>query len=216
MSTRGGYGFVVDGKEIIVYTGNGADLTSLGDILTDWLKKVSFQNVKSQIENLQEVNRDDYVSAEDIALVAGKTGVTPESRYRNEITTWNDLLYFGQCSPEFLLESGHYIDGSWIINSVDLEYFYMIDFDKNRLEIYHGYSHQGEIQGRFGNGIVLTGKERGEHPPTLLAMYPLDNLPDNLNWLEENQYELKYSPFNRSPQICDTSGDPTFIHPDSY
>lgn len=216
MSIRGGYGFVLNNKETIIYTGNGADLTSLGDALIEWLKSIDFEKVKPLIKNLQEVNRDDAVSAEDIALIAGKTGVTPEARYGNEITTWNDLLYFGQYSPEFLLEAGYFIDGSWITNSVDLEYFYMIDFDKNRLEIYHGYPHQGAIQGRFGKGTILTGNERGDKPPTLLAMYPLDNLPVNLNWLEENQYELKYSPFNRDPQSYDVSGDPTFIHPDNY
>jgi hypothetical protein len=216
MSTRGGYGFVLNGKETIVYTGNGTDLEGLGNLLIEWLKEADLAKTSALLTSLEPKDGFSDVSPEDINAVANRTGVTPISRYGKEINSWNDLMYLGQFDPDFLLSSGYFIDGSWILSSCDLEYFYLNDLDKNRLEIYHGYSHAGEVKGRFGKGIVLTGTETDQQPPTLLAMYSLDALPENLNYLEENQYDLRPWRWSKKTSFYDVSGDPTFIHSDNY
>lgn len=216
MSTRGGYGFVIDGKETIVYTGSGTEIDGLGNQIVQWLKTVSFERIKQSLANLQEVKASESVTPEDIFLITQNVGTIPRPRYGKEIETWKELLYLGENDPKFLLDSGYFVDGSWIISSPDLEYFYMIDLDKKRLEIYHGATRDGGRSGRFGKISMPDKNANNGHHPVLFAMYPLENLPQNLDWLEENKYDLMPAWFIRDKPVYDTSGDPTFIHPDNF
>lgn len=214
MSTRGGYGFVINGKETIIYTGGASELDGLGNTLVQWLKTTNVEALKHAIENLAEVQASDPVNQTDISQITRQTGITPRNRFGSAITTWNDLLYLAQNDPDFLIDSGYFLDGSWIINSPDMEYLYLVNLDEQLLEIYHGFQPAHEAKGRFRQGKNSLDSEAGK--PNLLAMYPLNNLPRDLNWLEENKYDLIPVWFKKTPSDYDTTGDPTFISPDLF
>jgi len=185
MSSNGGYGFVLNGKETIIFVGKGTDsLDNFGSFFVDFLKTNDLEDLKSMVSQLKEATLDEE----------------PLSH---------------QYNPQQVLEKGAYSDGSWVITT-GIDRLYMVDFDKNRLEIYRSGRHKGKIPGRFGKGAILTGNENRNLIPILMAMYPLDVLPEDLRWLEDNQYDLFNSPLAGEPGVYDTSGDPTFIHPDLY
>lgn len=182
MSIRGGYGFVVDNKETIVYTGSGADFTGLGHAVLQFLKSTTPERIKEQVLQLQEMDIDTPVTDEDIATVEQLTGVKPQSRYDIKIDNWYHLLYLAQNDPQFLLDAGYFINGSWIINSVELEFFYLINLDTQTLEIYHGYNRANPDRGYFDD---LSNNEENESLPTLFRTYPLGNLPEDFLNLDE-------------------------------
>lgn len=184
MSTRGGYGFVLNGKETIIYTGSGADLDGLGSQILEFLKTSEVENLNKQVLRLSKVEPKGAVTTEDIDRVQTDTGVQVYTRHHDNIETWNHLLYPGQNDPQYLLDAGFFIDGSWIIGSIDLEFFYMIDLDNNKLEIYHGYRRDTPDNARFAGQEVIDGRL-----PVLLASYSLDALPHSLSGLEEKLYE---------------------------
>lgn len=185
MSTRGGYGFIVDNQETIIYTGSGANLDSLGQEVLRFLKDSDVSNLRKRVLSLSEVESKEAVTEQDIDRIQANTGVSAYTRHQGNIDNWYHLLYPGQNNPEHILEAGVYIDGSWIIGSIDLEFFYLIDFDRNTLEVYHGYRRENPDNGRFSGRKV----ESGGRLPTLLATYPLETLPNSLYELEEKLYE---------------------------
>lgn len=62
------------------------------------------------------------------------------------------------------------------------EYAYVIDFDKNVLEVYDGFHKEDVVEGRFaGQRTSGTANEYG--PVQLMKSYPLDALPDEATFL---------------------------------
>lgn len=187
MSTRGGYGFVIDNKETIVYTGNGADFTGLGHAVLQFLRKTTPDNIRKQVEALQEMGTNVPVTDEDIQEVQRLTGIKPTFRYDMKIDSWYHLLYLAQNDPQFLLDSGYFVDGSWIIGSVDLEFFYLINLDTNSLEIYHGYRRSNPDHGRFEGRVIEANSF--DKLPVLFRTYSLDELPEDFLNLDEELLE---------------------------
>lgn len=185
MSTRGGYGFVLDGKETIVYTGGGAELTGLGFSVLDFLHSADWETLKIQLNQLQEVDSDVEISEEDFKEAEAVTGTTPYAKYNTPIKTWYELLYPAQHDIPYLLDFGRYIDGSWLIDSVDLEFFYLINLDTHQFQVYHGYKRENPDNGYF-TGRVFTSERMGtKRLPVLLGTFSLDALPNELWHLED-------------------------------
>lgn len=185
MSSNGGYGFVLNSQEIIIFVGRGTDaIDNFGSSFVYFLRESNLEDIKAQVSCL-------------------------------EATAENEEPLIRQYDPQKMLEEGRYSDGSWVINT-GIDHLYIANFDSNRLEIYRSGAHKGKIPGRFGNGQILTGKERNKEIPVLMGMYPLDALPENLRWLEENQYDLLTVPLVGEPGKYDTTGDPTFLYPNEY
>lgn len=185
MSSNGGYGFVLNGQEIIIFVGRGTDaIDNFGTSFVYFLRENSLEDIKAKVSRL-------------------------------EVTTEGENSLTQQYDPQSTLSEGQYSDGSWVIKA-GIDHLYVADLDLNRLEIYRSGTHKGKVSGRFGNGQILTGKERNQEIPILMGMYPLDALPENLRWLEENQYDLLTAPLVGEPGEYDTSGDPTFIHAEFF
>lgn len=185
MSTRGGYGFILDGKEIIVYTGGGAELTGLGFSVLDFLHSADWETLKIQLNQLQEVNSENMVSKEDIQEAEAVTSITPYTRHNRPIERWDDLLYPAQHDIPYLLDFGKYIDGAWIIDSVDLEFFYLINLDTHQFQVYHGYKREYPDNGYFTGRVFTSGRMGDGRLPVLLATFSLDKLPNELWHLED-------------------------------
>jgi hypothetical protein len=189
MSTRGGYGFTLNNKDVIVYTGGGAELEGLGETVLQFLRATDIAKIKKQVLGLKEVSQGNMVTDDDVNVIRTKTGIVVGPQYGHPVTTWFHLLYPGRTDPKYILDAGKYIDGSWIIGSVDLEFYYHVDFDKGVLEVYHGYRRPNTTKGRFEAPEWTTrASARYENLPTLLVTYPLDNLPANMVSTENALY----------------------------
>jgi hypothetical protein len=185
MSTRGGYGFILDSKEIIVYTGGGAELTGLGSSVLEFLHGADWGTLKIQLSQLKEADSEDMVSEQDIQEAEAVTSTIPYTKHNRPVERWEDLLYPAQHDISYLLDFGRYIDGSWVIDSVDLEFFYLINLDTQSFQVYHGYRRDNPDNGYFTGRIPPSRWAGDGRLPVLLATFSLDELPNELWHLED-------------------------------
>jgi hypothetical protein len=164
-------------------------MEGLGEQVLQFLRNTDITTIKQQILGLQEVSQGNMVTDDDVSVIRTTTGIVSEPQYGHPVTTWFHLLYPGRNDPKYNLDAGKYIDGSWIIGSVDLEFYYHVDFDKGVLEVYHGYWRPNTTKSRFGvPEWAARASCRYENLPTLLVTYPLDNLPENMMTTEDALY----------------------------
>lgn len=178
MSTRAVLGFAVDGEEKIGYNAVNSYPAGLGEEILAWLHAVDIDEVKAKAKNLRVITEDTTPTLEQISKY--KSYAT--SRITGgSLSEWYVLLRELQGNLEETLEVGLILDGTDAIE--DSHYGYVVDFDVNAFEVY-GISHEPNRYGRFPrrklHGI---GETKFIYPMSLLATYPLDNLPQNLSAL---------------------------------
>ena len=202
MSTRGGYCFVLDGKETIVYTGNHAEFSILGDIMLEWVKDFTSKNpaqqnaIKENISGLVETSPAALVPEDILREVLHKHPFILPVSISKEYD-WSSVMRYLANSPEELLNLGHYIDGSWLIDSVDCEYLYVIDFDNDMFEVYYNTVMASGLpaSGRFNERAYPAETEvnrREAQYINMLASYSFDALPDSVAGLNEDIYEEEF------------------------
>jgi hypothetical protein len=201
MSNRGGYGFVLNGQEKIIYIGKGSDFESLGDTVLGWLRKVKSHPadeqriIMEQIQNLQKVEGIGVVPdllLDDILKI--DSSIRPVSITREY--DWHSVMRHIAYDPQDVLNIGHYIDGAWILSGLDCEYLYMIDFDKGMFEVYYD-SHMARnipASGRFNtqaDGYEATTREEATYV-NMIASYAFKSLPESIANLQEDIYEPEF------------------------
>lgn len=202
MSIRGGYCFVIDGKEIIVYTGNNSEFSALGDTVLDWVKEFTAKSaheqtaLKNQIAGLVEVQPSTLVPEGILSEVRREyPSVRPVSI--NNDYDWYSVMRQVANSPEALLGLEHYIDGSWMIDHVDCEYLYVIDFDEEKFEIYYDTVMAKNLpaNGRFNERTYSpeseVSREEAQYINMLIA-YSFGELPDTVAGLNQDIYEEEF------------------------
>ena len=76
-----------------------------------------------------------------------------------------------------------YLDVGFIADGLFCEWVYVVDLDSGMFEIYQGFQiHPSE--NRFSS--MFEGTINGYYPPKLVATYPLDDLPTDLQRLERD------------------------------
>lgn len=180
MSTRAVFGFAVDGEEKIGFNAVNSYPAGLGNEILTWLRSVDINEVREKAKNLQLVNSETTPTLEQIAkyknYATGRiTGGSPSD--------WYVLLRELQGDLEETLEAGVILDGTDAVEGA--HYGYVIDLDINAFEVY-GISHQSNRYGRFPRRkLAGIGATKFIYPMSLLATYPLNDLPENLDNLEE-------------------------------
>lgn len=199
MSIRGGYCFVIDGKEIIVYTGNGANFGHLGEIVLSWLKDFHKKSAaekarfKSEIAGLTEVYPSTLVPEEDLReILQEHSFIRPLSI--NDDYDWYSVMRHLANDPQKVIDLGSYIDGSWMIDSVDCEYLYIIDFDEEVFEVYYDTAMASHLQasGRFNERAYQAEDEVTREEAqyiNLLCSYTFEELPERIDNLQDDIYE---------------------------
>lgn len=199
MSTRGGYCFVIDGKEIIVFTGNNAGFESLGETVLGWIKDFRDKSasgqakIKTQIASLEEVTPSAPVPDEELrGLLQEYPFIRPLSISHEY--DWYSIMRHLANNPQAVLDMGCYIDGSWLIDSVDCEYLYIVDFDEEVFEIYYdtALAQSLSTSGRFNERAYQMDAEVNRDEAqyiNLLCAHPFDELPDTIRNLQDDIYE---------------------------
>lgn len=184
MSTRGGYGFVLNGQEKIIYVGNGAEFGGLGDRVLNWLRMVTSGPVNNRPVILEQIV--------NLTAVDGAGTCTADGLQSYD---WRAIMRQISYNPGAVLEMGHYIDASWLIDDVDCEYLYIIDFDKGVFEIYYDTRMAAKLpaSGRFNARMEANGISREDAVYiNMIASFPFDNLPSSIGHFEEDIYEPEF------------------------
>lgn len=201
MSNRGGYGFVLNGQEKIIYVGNGAEFGGLGETVLGWIRKVMADPtdeqgiVMKQIQTLQVVDGASIVPdalLEDILKINPAIRPVSITKEYDWYSVMRQVAYY----PQNVLDIGYYLDAAWLIDSTDCEYLYLIDFDKGMFEVYYD-THMARnlpASGRFNartDNYETTTREEATYI-NMIASYPLESLPESVGNLQDDIYEPEF------------------------
>jgi len=188
MGTRGFISFNVDGDLKTAYNHFDSYPDGLGLAVLRYLRAVTAAGAMPEIRE----------KARALRVVDGETKPTPEEieqlrPYSDEgvsrqtLDDWYCLLRRTQGNPGLILEAGVIEDASEFPgDSLFAEWGYVIDFDNDgRLEAYRGFQRQRHSAGRFADmkpRDAVPGVD-GYFPVTLLASWPLAELPSDQDFL---------------------------------
>lgn len=197
MGTRGLMAFAYDGEVKGMYNHFDSYPQGLGEDLVNFIlsKSGDFDEVKDLFKNLVAVD-EEQAPTEDQKLALLRyydpkvsTGSTDE---------WYALLRETQGNPEATLKAGFYVDGlEFAKDSLFCEWGYVIDLDREVLEVYRGFQTGSHTEGRFAQpepGYVSPGY--AEEGPTnyytirLFKEIPFSELEKNstMNAIELEAY----------------------------
>lgn len=178
MSTRGCWGFRIDGQDKLTYNHSDSYPEWLGNHLIKELRLSDKFEIREMVEKLRVVDHDSAPSKKDIEKL---------SCYHNghvstgKKTEWYSLLRHTQGSLKKTLTAGVIIDSKeFIKDSLFCEWAYIINLDDNVFEIYKGAQTQKHDSGRYAN----CQSTKDYYACALVRKYTLNDLPENISFLE--------------------------------
>lgn len=178
MGTRGLWGFIDGERELLTYNHFDSYPGGLGNGVLTFMRGVdNLDTLREQVRGLRLVGEDDEPSAEDRERLG---------QYHEQVSTgtdWYSLLRGTQGDPAETLKAGVMLEGGsdFAADSLFCEWGYVIDLDREVLEVYQGFQTTQPEAGRFRDRI----EDPDEYwPIALIASYPLGALPESLSSLE--------------------------------
>lgn len=175
MTTRGAYGFVIDGVEKIAFNKYESYPAAFGEQMLSWLQDQDVNELKQKVKDLVVVADDFSATNEDKETFSSYM----KKRYGGDDTqSWYDLAYELLGNIDVTMESGIMIDsGDFPRKYFSCMWTYIVDLDTMSFEIYTSSFDRTPI-GRFAKDKDSSG-ETGKS--TLLYSWSLDALPDTLD-----------------------------------
>lgn len=165
MSTRGVYGFRVEGVEKVTFCRWDAYPEGLGLTMLEWAQSHSVDDMEAIARNLVLVSGDDRPTAEESTA----TAMFSMKHVPSDECTWDCQLYESRGDPAAWDRGLRYItdDGLELHHpGTDCEWGYLIDLDWGRFEVYARLRPWGQD----GFGSPLAGLVR-------MLSFPLRRLP---------------------------------------
>ena len=174
LSTRGAYGFRLDGRDLVTYNHADSDPAYLGAHFVAWLRRHTLAELMALARRLVVVDADVYPEpAEQAACRAA----LPDAPADQPGLTWYEFLRSAQGRPE-LWDAGLAVlpdAADFLRESLFCEWAYVADLDAAVLEVYRGFNRDPGAQApRYR---VDTPDALGYWGCRLLATFPLTALP---------------------------------------
>ncbi|MBE3579018.1 MAG: hypothetical protein IMW83_03970 [Caldanaerobacter subterraneus] len=136
MGTRGAYGFYKSGITKVTYNHSDSYPSGLGKNIIEFIKETSVEEMNKIFDSIILVNEDDTPSFEQIKEVSKVI----ETEVYN-IISWYELLRPVQGDLNIYKKGLRYMidNAEFLKNSAFCEWAYIINPDKNVLEIYRGF-----------------------------------------------------------------------------
>ena len=184
MSTRGAYGFIIDGVEKITYNHCDSYPECLGDNFIEWLKTKTIEELKDIAKKIELVNERVATTKEMVDYVqefeACNNVVISATSVSNQ-TLEDVYCLLRETQGNFsLLDKGfkYMIDRKdFLYSSLFCEYAYIANLDTGIFEYYEGFSEESG-KGRYNTPESLYD---GYYGVALEAEIPLNKLPVKLS-----------------------------------
>lgn len=169
MGTRHVLGFVVGDDEKIGYGQFDGYPEGVGMDVYNWLKAVDLEQARQAAAELKVVSQDAPPTEEEKKLLKKYHDGHVSSGDPQE---WYALLRRTQGDPALILESGYVEDSrSFTQDGLFCEWGWIVDFDRNRLEVYEGFHQEPHTEGRFAQRFnpsethkYVLSKDAPDHP----------------------------------------------------
>lgn len=182
MGTRGLFGFVVDGEVKVTYNHADSYPSGLGSDVLDWLKRADLDDAAARARQLELVT--DAVPPTPAQVERLRQFHDPRVS-TGSTTEWYSLLRHTQGDPAAVLAAGVMLDGvAFAADSLFCEWAYVVDFDRQKLEVYRGFQTAPHADGRFASD---TPDRRGYYPIRLVAEFSFDDLPPDEEFVAQLQ-----------------------------
>jgi len=191
MSTRGVWGFFVDGQSKLAYNHSDSYPSGLGvDLVEDmqnFAKSVGLVELPPLARKLRLVKETDKPTAADIKKLRHFADTSVGA---GKVEDWYCLLRQTQSDFAKTLEAGVMVDASpFIKESLFCEWGYVINLDDNLFEVYKGFQREPHKKGRYASETASTGGKDKFYPCALVATFPLNAIPKNALSGVERQHE---------------------------
>ncbi len=182
MSTRGLFGVVIDGEVKAAYNHSDSYPSWLGkrmvEQVTDMLDRWGIEDMRKHARNLVLVDESTAPTADQIETLKGFSNLGVGNQTDDD---WYCLLRELQGDLTDTLTVGYMIDGNdFAKDGLFCEWGYLVNLDDGVLEVYKGFRQDPHTDGRFAD---LDGSS-GYAPIALIATYPFDDLPKDIEFLE--------------------------------
>lgn len=155
MSTRGAFGFVIDGVEKIGYNHLSSEFDVLGEHLVRQIRAADLQKWRNQARSLVIVDQNSTPTAEQIEALREFSNLTVGGGNEQD---WYSLIRELQGDMQKTLDVGYMIDSrSSLSNSLFCEYAYILNFDTWKFEVYKGWQRSKHDKGRYGQSKLVGG-----------------------------------------------------------
>ena len=196
MSTRGFLGFVIDGVEKITYNHSDSYPRRLGRDVLSWaqanqhaltcacdIHRCLSSGPVDRARTLRVVDPDSEPTDEDIERL--RYGLDLGVGIRRARPDWYQLLRRTQGDLAAMLAAGVIEDGSdFPADSLSAEWGYIVDLDRQVLEVYEGFQKAAHTAGRFA-ARTSSDASPGYYPVRLVASWPLSELPTPEEFIAE-------------------------------
>ena len=156
MSTRGAFGFRVDGQDKIMYNHWDSYIDGLGQTVMEFIKETSDEELKKIADNIVLVDGDKTPTTAQKKAVrdfekANGTVVSDISVSTRTLDDWYCLLRNAQGELEMYKKGLEYMisSESFLQDSLFCEYAYIINIDTGMLEVYFGFNKEPDAAGRY-------------------------------------------------------------------
>jgi hypothetical protein len=180
MGTRGTWGFVIDGRELLAYNHCDSYPEGLGDDVLKVARSMALDEMRTAVRALKVVGPEPQEpTAEDIAALAPWTDLSVGERSTSD---WYCLTRRMQGDLAATVKSGYFLATGldWPADSLFCEWGYVIDLDAEAFEVYRGFQTEPHSAGRFADWTPTAHHVGSYYPIGLVASYPLADLPSEL------------------------------------
>lgn len=175
MSTRGAYGFRVDGIDKIAYNQCDSYPEALGEAIVHsvvaWRNQGTPDQLRERVRAVRLIAKGEKPTAEDVKRCARYTNLNVS---RKSTDDWYCLLRGAQGDIDAAVECGIILDSAdFLKDSTFCEYAYIVNLDELKFEVYKGFQKEPHANGRYGSSEPY---ERC-YPVALVGSFPLSNIP---------------------------------------
>lgn len=182
MGTRGLMAFAHNGEVKAMYNHWDSYPSGLGEVMQKWMlaQDGDFSVAIERFERLQAVQEDSEPTEDQKLALLRYLNLEVGNRTDGD---WYNLLRDTQGNPTEALEAGFFVDYfKFGEDSLFCEFAYVVDLDREVLEVYKGWQTTAHDAGRWAQGPSRTldyGSRNTYYPIKLIETYSLADLQDS-------------------------------------